>query len=70
MAAFENPKPGTFLFTLNWTYEFIFLISMISNFLVEYQDEGMSKPIRDITKICWRYIKGDFLFDFIPLVPL
>ena len=70
MAAFENPNPGTFLFTLNWTYEFIFLISLISNFLVEYQDEGMSRPVRDISKICWRYLKGQFLFDFIPLVPL
>ena len=69
MAAFENPHPGTFLYKINMVYEIIFLISLISNFLVEYQDEGMPKPVRDISKICWRYLKGQFLFDFIPLVP-
>jgi hypothetical protein len=29
----------------------------------------MSRPVRDIGKISSRYFKGDFIYDFIPLIP-
>lgn len=70
MAAFENPEPGTNLFKLFISYEIIFLVAFLLNFLVEYTPKGEEKPVRDIKSIAWNYLKGNFALDFIPLIPL
>ena len=51
-------------------FETIFGISMILNFMVEYYPDGSTIPMRNMKKIGMRYIKSQFLFDFIPLIPI
>ena len=58
MAAFEEPGPGSFLFTINWTYEAIFIISMIICFLTEFHKDGETTPTRDLKQIANRYLYG------------
>ena len=70
MAAFENPKQGSFLYIMDNIFEFIFYISFILNFIVDYQPPDQPKPVKDISKIAMRYIKGNFWYDFLPLIPL
>ena len=38
------------------TFEIIFLISFITNFLVEYTPDGETTPVTDIKMISLRYI--------------
>ena len=40
MAAFENPKSGSFLSNINIAFECIFLISLMIQFLVQYTPPG------------------------------
>ena len=70
MAAFGVQRGG-FLGTLNYTYEAIFFISICLKFLYEYKIEDAEQPpVRDISKIGIRYLKGEFIYDFIPFIPL
>ena len=39
-------------------------------FLVEYTPPGQLVPVKDISLISMRYLKGEFLKDFIPIIPL
>ena len=50
--------------------ELIFFFDIIINFLLEYKDEIDYKPVRDIKKIALRYLKGQFIVDFLATVPL
>ena len=50
--------------------ESFFLVSMILKFFVDYQIEGLTLPEQDLSNIASNYFKGEFLLDFIPLVPL
>ena len=43
---------------------------MIKCFLTDYRVEGESFPEKNFFKIAQRYLKGEFLIDFIPLVPI
>jgi hypothetical protein len=38
--------------------------------LVEYTPPGQLVPVKDITQISLRYLKGEFWKDFIPIIPL
>lgn len=38
-------------------------------FFVEYYTEDSPLPERDLSKIAIRYLKNEFIFDFIPLIP-
>ena len=70
IAAFEIPPPGSFLFIVDWTYEVIFFMTLCFNFLVDFQVDGEPKPVRDYKRIAQRYLSGNFIIDFIPIVPL
>lgn len=70
MAAFEKPKPGSWLFILDWSFEGIFLVSLLLNFITDYKEDGNPNPVRDLNKISMRYLKGQFIYDIIPLIPL
>lgn len=70
MAAFEDPAPGSFLQKINVIFEIVFLISMFLQFLVEYTPPGQLVPVKDISMISMRYLKGEFWKDFIPIIPL
>jgi hypothetical protein len=70
MAAFENPATGSFLGRLNFIYECIFTVSMLIQFLVEFTPPGQRTPVKDISQISLRYLKGEFWKDFVPIIPL
>lgn len=38
--------------------------------MVEYTPPGQLVPVKDITQISLRYLKGEFWKDFIPIIPL
>ena len=52
--------------------EICFLIDLILNFFVDYiPNTSMNKePERNFQKIALNYLRGNFIWDFIPLVPL
>ena len=70
LAAFQNPHSGDVLFNILYSFEAIFLVSILLNFLLEYVDEGTQRPVRDLEKIGNRYYNSSFKRDLIPLVPL
>lgn len=55
---------------LNLVYETIFLASICIQFLVEFTPPGQLTPVKDISQISLRYLKGEFYKDFIPIIPL
>ena len=42
---------------------------MTFKFLLEFTKDGQIVPIRDLKQIAERYIRRDFIFDLIPLIP-
>jgi len=48
----------------------MFAVSIVMRFFVDYYEEGKQFPVRDLTSIAKNYLKTDFIFDFIPLIPL
>ena len=51
-------------------FELIFLTSILLNFLTDYEDENDGKVVRDIAQISMRYLKGNFFWEFLPVLPL
>ena len=70
MAAFERSSKSEELMMANNVYEIIFIISMLLMFFVDYCEEGSNIPVEDFTKIVKRYLKSQFLYDFVPILPL
>ena len=70
MAAFRAPVLGEQNFTIMLVFELIFLCSMGFKFLNEYTKDGSTNPTRDLKKIAEKYLRSDFIFDLIPLLPL
>ena len=54
---------------VNWATECMFLFDMIFNFLQEYLDDETYIIISDIKLISKRYLKGNFVFDFLAWIP-
>lgn len=48
--------------------EVIFFFRIGTEFLTDFQDKDL-KIIRDFEKIVMRYLKGQFIFDFITVIP-
>ena len=61
-------KQYEFFFYFNWTMEVIFFIKIGTEFLTDYQEKDL-KIIRDFEKIVIRYLKGQFIFDLITVIP-
>lgn len=59
-----------FFISVEITFEIIFMLSIIKQFLTEYTPEGETIPVRDLQKIAKRYIKDGFLLDFICVLPI
>jgi hypothetical protein len=66
MAAFT---PSKTLMQVDNIFEAIFYISFALNFIVDFKIEGQKRPVRDLKEIGLRYLKGNFLFDLIPIIP-
>ena len=51
MAAFVGAHPGEPLFIMMYSFESIFLLTVVMKFFVEYRNEGDERPVRDLLKI-------------------
>jgi hypothetical protein len=70
MAVWDNPdflvgNDARLLF-----FESIFGLSIFLKFFCEFKTEESPLPVRDLSRIADRYLKGDFIFDVIPILPL
>jgi hypothetical protein len=54
---------------LSYFMEFFFFFSMIFGFLTDYKKPGDHTSEQRLSVISRRYLKEDFLLDFIPLFP-
>lgn len=70
MAAFRAPKPGDSLHYWMIVFESTFLLDMVFKFLKSFTKDGETVPTTDLAKIARRYLRGQFAFDFIPLIPI
>lgn len=66
-AQFDQDGAATYQIVL--AFEIIFLVSIITKFLTDYRPDGETEHVKSLTKISSRYLHGDFLSDFIPLIP-
>lgn len=69
LAAFHE-KEGALFNEIIIAFEIIFFISMCLNFITDYKEEGVNSSITDISRISIRYLKSNFIWDLLPLVPL
>ena len=63
-------EPDYNVMLLDTGFFIVFSISMIFKFIKEYTPQGEQDPCRDLSMISARYLKGSFLTDLIPLIPL
>ena len=52
------------------TIESIFLLHFFLQFFVEYEDETGQKTFRILTMTSMNYLKTNFIYDFVPLLPI
>ena len=62
----ENQAADNWVFTI----ETIFGIYMVLQFFKEFQPEDKVIPVRDLYGIAINYFESEFLFDFLPILPL
>ena len=55
---------------LNNLVEIVFWMEILLSFLQWYKDELDYKPVRDVQKIAYRYLKTNFLIDLMATIPL
>lgn len=53
-----------------WWFEIFFGFDLLLQFFVDYIDKTNGQVVRSYTKIFWNYIYGDFIRDFITILPL
>lgn len=71
LAAFSVPEPGSTFYILDYfILTPIFGIDIIVQFLLDFKPEDSYTRVRDIFEIAKRYLRNQFLFDFIPMLPL
>ena len=49
--------------------ECLYIIDIVCGFLTDYISEESIYPVKNIEKIALRYVKGNFIFDFIAVFP-
>jgi len=47
----------------------IFTITIIVNFITDYTPQGETQPVRNLEKIAKRYLRGNFMYDFVAWFP-
>lgn len=70
MAAFYAPKAGDTLYYVSLFFELWFLLDITLKFLKSFTKDGETVPTIDLNQIATRYLKGKFVLDFIPLIPV
>ena len=67
---FGAPSSDSALYNLSIILELFFFFNIVFSFFVEYQEDGKMQPVRDLRLIAQRYLKGNFLIEFISVIPL
>ena len=49
--------------------EIFFSVCILLTFITEYTPDGETVPIRDFMVIAEIYLKSNFIFDFLPIIP-
>jgi hypothetical protein len=70
MAAFSDDINGVKMLHAMIVFEIIFIIDMCLKFFKSFTKDGETNPTRDLGLIADRYVKGSFIFDLIPLLPI
>ena len=72
VAAHRTNELTPWLIVCNIVFEIVFVLDIIVNMILSYTEEGTGNdvPVRSIFKISKRYLKGRFIFDLIPIIPL
>ena len=56
---------------VSWIVEGFFFLSMVQEFFVSFENPNVKGvQIKAVEQIALRYVKGEFLQDLIPLIPL
>ena len=69
-AVFEVSKYQNFHIFVFFIVEGFFFISICLKFHIDFIAEGETGSTRDLYTIRMRYLKGLFILDFIPILPL
>lgn len=69
MSAFYSPKPENNLFKVMLFFEIVFFAQIILKFFEEFTKDGQTIPTKDLGEIARKYLKDQFIYDLIPLIP-
>ena len=67
-SAFGTPTE-LHIIIIDYCVEFIFFLDLIFSCFQEYTDQVTYAKISDVKKIFMTYLKGNFLFDLISIIP-
>ena len=70
MNEFHNQNNLNSIVIWSYVFESLFFIHMILQFFKEIKLGYTSKPIRRVHLIAKHYLKNEFIWDLIPLIPL
>ena len=68
IAAFGFPTKKSSV-VLNNLVEVVFWIEILLNFFQWYKDEVEYKPVKDVRKIAYRYLRTNFIIDLLATIP-
>lgn len=66
--AFVSPT-NTLHKAFDWIVEIAFYTDLFLNFITEYYDPTLRKPVRDLKCILINYVTGWFMIDFLSVFP-
>lgn len=69
VALFGHEKGEKGYLWVSICFESLFAMNILVNMLTDYVPDGEIIPERDIAKIAERYLKEEFMIDFIPTFP-
>lgn len=55
--------------TINYFTEVVFIVQVFQKCITEYQPIDSIYPVRKCSKITWNYLKVEFIYDLLPLIP-
>ena len=70
LTAFRNLNLKASMIVWTYIFEIMFFVHMILQFFKEIKSDYSAKAIRNVKIIAKNYLKKEFIWDFIPLVPL
>lgn len=65
----EFLESNSLYFTMLLTFEGLFVIDIILNFITIIEDD-MGYEITDMDKVCWNYMSAWFIIDLISSIPI